>query len=150
MIEGTGIINPFLLFNLMNLQNPKFLQGIIALLAVIIVIGGFGMIRNDRRHEYRGPMMHRMPDGTMMSNTGMDMDSTMKGMMSGLDGKTGDAFDKEFLAEMIVHHQGAVDMANAVLKSSNRPELKAMANDIITAQTKEIEMMKNWQTAWFK
>ena len=95
--------------------------------------------------------MHQMPDGSMMQNSnGMDMTSSMQGMMAGLQGKTGDAFDKEFLAEMIVHHQGAVDMAQAVLKTSKRPELIQLANDIITAQTKEISMMQGWQKNWFK
>jgi uncharacterized protein (DUF305 family) len=73
----------------------------------------------------------------------------MSGMMAGLNGKTGDEFDKAFLAEMIVHHQGAVVMAKAVLKNSKRPELIKLASDIISAQTGEITMMKNWQKAWF-
>ncbi len=96
-------------------------------------------------------MMHQMPDGSMMnSGGGMDMDDMMQGMMAGLEGKTGDAFDKEFLAEMIVHHQGAVEMAKAVLAKSDRPELIKLANDIISAQNKEIGMMQEWQTAWFR
>lgn len=95
-------------------------------------------------------MMHQMPDGSMMGgNSQMNMNSMMSGMMAGLNGKTGDEFDKAFLAEMIVHHQGAVVMAQAVLKNSKRPELIKLANDIISAQTGEITMMKNWQKAWF-
>lgn len=94
--------------------------------------------------------MHQMPDGSMMSNGGMDMKSMMQGMNAGLVGKTGDEFDKAFLSEMIVHHQGAVEMAQAVLKNSKRPELIKLANDIIAAQTKEIDTMKGWQTQWFK
>lgn len=95
-------------------------------------------------------MMHQMPDGTMMGgNNQMDMNSMMGGMTAGLNGKTGDEFDKAFLSEMIVHHQGAVVMAQAVLKNSKRPELIKLANDIISAQTGEITMMKNWQKSWF-
>jgi uncharacterized protein (DUF305 family) len=80
----------------------------------------------------------------------MDMKSMMQDMNAGLVGKTGDEFDKAFLSEMIVHHQGAVEMAQVVLKNSKRPELIKLANDIIAAQTKEIDMMKGWQTQWFK
>lgn len=94
-------------------------------------------------------MHHVMPDGSLMTNVGMDMDSMMEGMMADLKGKTGDAFDKAFLAGMIVHHQGAVEMAKAVLASSKRPEMIKLANDIIAAQTKEIEMMQGWQKTWF-
>lgn|SRR5574343_134966 len=94
---------------------------------------------------------HVMPDGTMMSNDGVtSMQHSMDSMSASLVGKTGDDFDKEFLAQMIVHHEGAVVMAQQVLATSKRPELAQLANEIISAQTKEIEMMRNWQNTWFK
>ncbi len=93
---------------------------------------------------------HQMPNGEMMSDMPMDMDSMMAGMMAGLQGKTGDEFDKEFLSEMIVHHQGAVEMAQMVLNTSKRPELINLANGIISAQNGEIKQMQDWQKAWFK
>ncbi len=77
------------------------------------------------------------------------MNVTMDGMMSALEGKTGDALDEVFLKEMIVHHQGAVAMAEMLLKHTTRPELQKMANDIISAQTTEIKMMQDWQKEWF-
>lgn len=92
---------------------------------------------------------HQMSDGTSMNNSG-DMANMMANMNTALLGKTGDEFDKTFLSEMIVHHQGAVSMAELALTSSNRPELKKLASDIISAQNKEIQMMKDWQKAWFK
>ena len=98
-----------------------------------------------------GKMMHQMPNGSMMGGSHqMDMGSMMDGMMAGLNGKTGEEFEKAFLAEMIIHHEGAVVMAEAVLKNSKRPELIKLANDIITAQKGEITMMKQWQKSWFK
>jgi uncharacterized protein (DUF305 family) len=93
--------------------------------------------------------MHQMMDGSMMSNS-TDMGAMMASMNVALMGKTGDSFDKAFLSEMIVHHEGAVSMAEMVLTNSNRPELKKLANDIISAQNKEIQMMKDWQSTWFK
>lgn len=92
---------------------------------------------------------HMMPDGTMMHGSHMTMEDMMHDMNAGLVGKTGDAFDQAFLEEMIVHHQGAVEMAELVLQTSKRPELTALANDIITAQTKEIAMMQGWLDTWF-
>lgn len=91
-------------------------------------------------------MMHRMPDGTMM---GGDMASMMQQMNAGLVGKQGDEFDKAFIDEMIIHHQGAVEMAKMVLMQSNRSELKDLAQAIITAQTQEIDQMTQWRKAWF-
>lgn len=101
-------------------------------------------------HDNEMSGMHRMPNGHMMSNNPQDMQGMMMNMNAGLQGKTGDEFDREFLSEMIIHHQGAVDMAKMVLTSSKRPELTILANDIISAQTKEIEMMRKWQQTWFK
>lgn len=93
-------------------------------------------------------MMHQMPDGSIMSNSGMQ--NLMDAMMRGLHGKTGDEFDKAFISEMIMHHQGAVEMAQAALKNAKHQEIKDLANAIITAQTKEIGMMEQWQIQWYK
>lgn len=62
--------------------------------------------------------------------------------------KSGDDFDKAFLSEMIAHHQGAIDMAKAAKTKAKHEEIKKMADDIINAQTREIETMKQWQKDW--
>ena len=54
---------------------------------------------------------------------------------------TGDA-DKDFLAAMIPHHQGAVDMAEVVLQHGKNPKIRQLAQEIITMQKKEIAEMK--------
>jgi hypothetical protein len=73
---------------------------------------------------------------------------TMDEMTKGLDGLSGDAFDKAFVEMMIVHHQGAVDMAKLIPENAKHAELKKLGTDIIQAQTKEIEMMKGWLKSW--
>lgn len=93
--------------------------------------------------------MHPMSD-RHMSNDSTDMASMMSDMNASLEGKKGDAFDKAFIDEMIVHHQGAVQMAELALTNAKHEEIKTMANDIISAQTKEIEQMKQWKSAWYK
>lgn len=57
-------------------------------------------------------------------------------------------FDKAFLEEMISHHQMAVMMANMLKTSTNHPEMQKLADNIIAAQTKEINDMKSWQQQW--
>ncbi|MBP9762844.1 DUF305 domain-containing protein [Patescibacteria group bacterium] len=92
-------------------------------------------------------MMQHDMSGMMMA-TGT-MSHAMDSMVGSLKGKTGSDFDKVFLDEMIVHHEGAIEMAKLALTSSERAALKTLANEIITAQTKEIQQMKAWRASWF-
>jgi uncharacterized protein (DUF305 family) len=59
---------------------------------------------------------------------------------------TGDP-DRDFLAMMIPHHQGAIDMARIVIASGKKPEVKKFAEDIIAHQQAEIDLMKRWLQA---
>ena len=63
-------------------------------------------------------------------------------------GKTGDAFDEAFIREMIDHHQGAIDMAKLAKQNAKHDEIKSLVDNIVTAQTKEINEMKLWQNQW--
>jgi uncharacterized protein (DUF305 family) len=57
---------------------------------------------------------------------------------------TGNA-DRDFVAMMIPHHQGAVDMAQVELRYGKDPMLRKLAKSIIAAQDKEIAEMRSWQ-----
>ena len=77
--------------------------------------------------------------GSAMAMTGMDM----KGMMKDNNEKmssmkmTGNT-DADFAMMMRIHHQGAIDMAQAEMRDGKDPQMKKMAKDIIAAQKKEI------------
>ena len=58
-------------------------------------------------------------------------------------------YDLRFIDGMSVHHQGAVNMAQDVLKQSKRPEMKKIANEMIVAQKREINQMKEWRKTWY-
>jgi len=53
----------------------------------------------------------------------------------------GDAFDQLFLASMIAHHEGALDMVE-MIKDSTNAEVKALAENIVKSQSAEIQAMK--------
>ncbi|MFV9507172.1 MAG: DUF305 domain-containing protein [Oscillochloridaceae bacterium umkhey_bin13] len=72
--------------------------------------------------------------------------------MAGMDHGTNSAdepYDAAFIDAMIVHHEGAVVMANQALAEAERPEIRAMAEEIIRAQEAEIGQMQAWRAEWF-
>lgn len=72
-----------------------------------------------------------------------EVDLGMQKMMHDMHapGMTGDA-DVDFLAMMIPHHEGAVDMARLVLIHGRDPLVRQLANEIIASQQAEISAMR--------
>jgi uncharacterized protein (DUF305 family) len=68
--------------------------------------------------------------------------------MEQLAAAEGEEFDRRFLALMITHHEGAIDMAEEVLADGEDAEVAALAEDVIAAQQAEIEQMQRWQQEW--
>jgi uncharacterized protein (DUF305 family) len=58
-------------------------------------------------------------------------------------------FDKAFIDAMIPHHQSAIEMAQVALKKSENPRIKELAENIVNAQKREIEQMKQWRKEWY-
>ncbi|WP_028707792.1 DUF305 domain-containing protein [Propionicicella superfundia] len=58
------------------------------------------------------------------------------------------AADTEFTQMMIVHHEGAIEMADLAVEKASTPEVTALAERIKAAQGPEIERMTGWLTAW--
>jgi uncharacterized protein (DUF305 family) len=58
-------------------------------------------------------------------------------------------FDEAFIDAMIPHHRSAIEMAQVALENSDNPKIKELAQNIISAQQREIEQMKEWRKAWY-
>ncbi|QVQ53476.1 DUF305 domain-containing protein [Spiractinospora alimapuensis] len=73
--------------------------------------------------------------------------SSMAGMLSEeemtqLEEVSGDAFDALFLGMMIVHHEGAIEMAEDQMENGVNPQAAEMAQEIVDTQESEIAQMR--------
>jgi len=96
----------------------------------------------------QAPEIIQMTEWLDRSNASLDMghDMGMGGMLSEsemitLANTTGREFDRLFLEGMIVHHEGAIHMAQMVIDSNNA-EARALGRAIIDSQTEQITYMK--------
>lgn len=126
-------------------MNYKITTTVLALILVLTyALNWNNIFSSDRPMNMQMQGMHQMPDGKMMGNGNMSMNDMMMDMTANMKGKTGKELEKAFLEDMIIHHQGAIDMAKELLKGTTKPELVKMGNDIVTVQSKEIDQMKEW------
>jgi len=58
-------------------------------------------------------------------------------------------FDKAFIDAMIPHHQSAIEMAEVAYEKSKNPRIKELAENIMSAQKRETEQMKQWRKDWY-
>ena len=49
----------------------------------------------------------------------------------------------------IPHHQGAIEMAKVAYEKSDNPQIKELAQNIMSAQQEEIEQMNRWRHQWY-
>ena len=66
----------------------------------------------------------------------------MRKMMADVMIKPSGDVDRDFVAMMVPHHQGAVDMAKAELKFGHNEQLRRLAREIVANQQQEIKKMR--------
>jgi len=57
--------------------------------------------------------------------------------------------EEQFIAEMIPHHQEAIDTAQIIVDQSQDPEIIILAQAIVKDQTTEVVMLKSWLKQWY-
>lgn len=85
-------------------------------------------------------MMTPAPNDTLATRS---YKQSMATMMSSMPAYTQDA-DVDFNKQMKIHHQAAIDMAEAQLANGKDPASKALAQKIITDQRREIAQIDAW------
>ena len=116
-------------------QNYVWLLSLGLLAATSPLFAGCSLSNSASQTSQSAPAGERMA----MTDHAMTMDL----------GPKDDEFDLRFVDGMILHHQGAIAMSETALKNSQRPEVKALAQNIIAAQKGEISQMQSWRQAWY-
>ena len=108
------------------MKKESILYGIIGLLTGVLITGFFASYAVN--NNYSG----------MMGMMGMNSSRVMGGNI-----------DKRFIEEMIPHHESAIAMAKLAQQKAIQPEVKTLANNIITSQSQEIKKMQQWYKDWY-
>jgi uncharacterized protein (DUF305 family) len=99
---------------------------------------------NDSQHA-----AHNQGAGSSASKDNSDFASEMKQAMSSMESdmnsmKMSNNLDYDFAMMMIPHHQSAIDMSEAIIKSGKDEEIKQMAQKIKSDSQKEIGELRSW------
>lgn len=112
----------------------------IAILLALMSAGGVLAQQHDA-HQNRDKSMDSMVgegDWSELMGSMEKMDVDMASMKP-----SGDS-DVDFVKLMFPHHQAAIDMAKTELMHGNDPQMRRLAQEIITDQQSEIELMQVW------
>ncbi len=100
-------------------------------------IDTFGEIRQEKFGSAEGEMEMNEQDMQAM------------GMADPEELAKAEPFDKAFIDDMIPHHESAIAMAEVARKKTDDPEIRGIANDIVSAQEREIAQMMQWRQQWY-
>jgi hypothetical protein len=91
-------------------------------------------------HEAHSPGQHAATseEGAFLAEN----EAAMNKMMSAMEAKPTGDIDRDFVAMMAPHHQGAIDMAVLELRYGKNEQLRRIAQEIIVSQMQEIAAMK--------
>src|SRR3989344_5548195 len=108
------------------MKKESVLYGVIGLLAGVVLTGFLAAYAVNNNHS------------GMMNMMGVNSHRVMSGNM-----------DRSFIEQMIPHHESAIAMAKLAQQKATHAEIKTLAGNIITSQTNEINIMKQWYKDWY-
>jgi uncharacterized protein (DUF305 family) len=84
------------------------------------------------------PVLARASDAAFTAQ----IDAAMTNMMDAMNGRPSGDADRDFVAMMVPHHQGAIEMSQAELRYGRNEQLRRLAQEIIVTQQEEIAAMR--------
>ena len=107
---------------------------------IMIAVAGTAALAADSGEQNK---THKVVAGPIVEAPFLSENAAaMNKMMSDMNVKpTGDV-DADFVAVMIPHHQGAIDMAQAVLRFGKNEQIRRIAQEIVVEQQQEITAMR--------
>ena len=90
-------------------------------IAAVVAIAAIGIFARSRNVGMFGDRMMDESSSMMQYVVRADVDSADYKSYSGLKGED---YDRQFLSNMITHHEGAVEMANLALKNAKHQEIR--------------------------
>lgn len=113
-------------------------KSILIVCSALFVLTSYNAMAN--KEHIMKPMMNQT-HSAMNDEYMKAMDKMHKPMMEGI---TAQDPDVAFVKGMIPHHQGAIDMAKIELKYGKDAKTRALAEEIIKSQEKEVALLKKW------
>lgn len=119
----------------------------ILLCATLIVAGLSAQAQEGARHQHGSAA--GAPPAAFVASTAKPFAALMEDAMAVMDhgmrtAPMNSVPEHDFVTMMIPHHQGAVDMARALLLTTKDAALRNLAQGIITEQQNEIRLMQVW------
>ncbi len=108
---------------------------------------GSGAVGQEMHHQHGAMAAAKAP--VFVASTAKPFAALMDDAMAVMDegmkrAPMNGVAEHDFVTMMMPHHQGAVDMAKALLLYTKDPELRNVAQGIITEQQNEIKVMQAW------
>ncbi|MDA3951031.1 MAG: DUF305 domain-containing protein [Spirochaeta sp.] len=116
----------------------------ISLVLVLLVLGAVSFFTPFLGRARLGPMAGFAAPGGALGIGPMSF-----GMMREVHAMADVETEFDYMVRMLPHHREAVESARVLGDRTNRAEMRTFAAEIIDTQTREIEQMETWITAWY-
>ena len=120
------------------MTRRSYKKSIAVAAGLLVTTSAWAAFAQDPSHHEHAPVVADNREAAYLAEN----DAAMDKMMADMEVQPTGDIDRDFVAMMTPHHQGAIDMALAVLKYGKNEQLKRIAQEIIVDQQQEIAAMK--------